>query len=90
MIHILSARYPPQSRLRPNLVKITIKSIKNSSGFTDAFFLRLWYNELVISGRTAKQKGSNTNGRQQGQENPYDDCGDLVDKYRPNGLDNKY
>lgn len=33
---------------------------------------------------------ANEYGRRQGQENPYDDCGDLVDKYRPNGLDDKY
>ena len=33
---------------------------------------------------------ANDYGRQQGRDNPYNDCGDLVNKYRPNGLDDRY
>lgn len=37
-----------------------------------------------------KDMEANSCGRKKGRDNPDGDCGDLVDKYRPRGLNDKY
>ena len=77
---------------RGELGAIVAKGISDLREYTDSF------KNVYIKGMTQiesekdskEDQEANEYGRHQGQENPYGDCRDLVDKYRPNGLDDKY
>ena len=77
---------------RGELGAAVAKGISDLREYTDSF------KNICIKGMTKIESEENSKedqeaneyGRQQGRDNPYNDCGDLVNKYRPNGLDDRY
>ena len=72
--------------------EITAKGISDLREFADSF------KNVYIKGMTeiesikdsADDEEANKYGRSQGKNNPNENCGDLVEIYRPNGLPEKY
>ena len=72
--------------------EITAKGISDLREFTDSF------KNVYIKGMTevesakdsADDEKANEYGRNQGRNNPNENCGDLVEIYRPNGLPIRY
>ena len=72
--------------------EITAKGISDLREFTDSF------KNVYIKGMTkiesakdsADDEEANKYGRSQGRNNPNENCGDLVEIYRPNGLPIRY
>ena len=46
--------------------------------------------EIESAKDSADDEEANKYGRSQGENNPNENCGDLVEIYRPNGLNDKY
>lgn len=72
--------------------EITAKGISDLREFTDSF-RNIIEKKMTIEDSLKdikEDQGANKYGRKQGSDNPYDSCRNLVEIYRPNGLNDKY
>ena len=72
--------------------EITAKGISDLREFTDSFknvYIK-GMTEIESTKDSADDEEANKYGRSQGKNNPNENCGDLVEIYRPNGLPEKY